>query len=189
MMSKVKLGAMAPKMVLPVVVMGANVEGRPNYCTVAWVTMIDDDPPALGLVLGKGRRTMEGARENGTFSVNVPGTASAAAVDHCGLVSAHKHDKSDAFTAFYGILGTAPMAAECPMNVECRLRQVVEFEGTDLVIGDVVEVHVDEDCMVNGRPDTEKIDPLLYEMLGGPYRSLGVKVADAFKVGKGFRKG
>ena len=187
-MDKVKLGAKPPQLVLPVVVMGANVEGKPNYCTVAWVTIIDDEPPAVGLVLGKGRRTMDGARENGTFSVNVPGTASVAAVDYCGLVSGRKHDKSEAFTPFYGALGTAPMARECPMNAECRLRQVVEFEGTDLVIGEVVELHVDEDCLVDGKPDARRIDPLLYVMLGGPYHSMGDKVADAFKVGKDFRK-
>ena len=186
-MDKMKLGAKPPQLVLPVVVMGANLEGKPNYCTVAWVTIIDDDPPAIGLVLGKGRRTMDGARENGTFSVNVPGTASAAAVDHCGLVSGHKQDKSEAFTAFYGVLGTAPMAKECPMNAECRLRNIVEFEGTNLVVGDVVELYVDRDCLVDGKPDARKIDPLLYVMLGGPYLSMGDKVADAFKVGKDFQ--
>lgn len=188
-MDKVRLGAKVPQMVLPIVVMGANVEGKPNYCTVAWATMIDDEPPTLGLVLGKGRRTMDGARENGTFSVNIPGTALAAAVDHCGLVSGHKRDKSEVFTPFYGTLGTAPMARECPVNAECRLRQVIEFEGTDLVIGDVMDLHVNEDCLVNGRPDARKIDPLLYVMPGGPYHAMGEKVADAFKVGKDYQKG
>lgn len=187
-MSKVTLGPSAPKMVLPVVVMGANVAGRPNYCTVAWVTVIDDEPPAIGLVLGKGRRTMEGARENGTFSVNVPNRKVVAEVDHCGLVSGRKEDKSAVFTPFYGPLGTAPMAEECPLNIECRLRQVVEFEGTDLVVGDISEVYVDGECMEGGRPDLRKLDPLLYGMLGGPYLALGEKVADAFKVGKDLRK-
>jgi flavin reductase (DIM6/NTAB) family NADH-FMN oxidoreductase RutF len=28
--------------------LGANVEGKPNYCTIAWFTMIDDEPPTIG---------------------------------------------------------------------------------------------------------------------------------------------
>jgi len=187
-MSKVKLGPSAPKLVMPVVVMGANVGGRPNYCTVAWVTLIDDEPPVIGLTLGKGRRTMEGARENGTFTVNVPNRKAVAEVDHCGLVSGHKEDKSSVFTSFYGALGNAPMAEECPLNMECRLRQVVEFDATDLVVGDITEVYVDGECLEGGRPDLRKLDPLLYAMLGGPYLAVGEKVADAFKVGKGYRK-
>ncbi|NLK26339.1 MAG: flavin reductase family protein [Euryarchaeota archaeon] len=173
---------------MPVVVMGANVKGRPNYCTVAWATMIDDEPPVIGLVLGKGRKTMEGVLENETFSVNVPDCQLAPEVDHCGLVSGRKEDKSEVFSPFYGSLGTAPMARECPVNIECRLKEVVELEATDLVMGDIMEVYVNGDCMEGNRPDILRLDPLLYAMPGGPYFALGDKVADAFKVGKGYKK-
>jgi len=187
-MSKVALGPRAPNLMMPIVVMGSNAGGRPNYCTVAWANIIDDEPPLIGLSLGKDRKTMDGARENGTFSVNVPSRRLAAAVDHCGLVSGRKVDKSEVFTSFYGSLGTAPMAEECPLNMECRLDRVVEFGGTDLVVGEVVEMYADGQCVKGDRIDSAKSDPLLYAMGEATYYALGDKVADAFKVGKNYRK-
>ncbi|NLI73660.1 MAG: flavin reductase family protein [Euryarchaeota archaeon] len=187
-MEKIKLGPKLPRFVLPIVAMGANVGGKPNYCAVAWVTVIGNDPPMLGLVLGKGRKTMEGARENGTFSINLPGTTSAMALDYCGLVSGHERDKSEIFTSFYGTLGSAPMAEECPLSAECSLHKIVDFGNTEMIVGEVKESYVDENCIVDGNPDIKKLDPLIYAMLGGPYYSVGNKIADAYKIGKDFRK-
>jgi hypothetical protein len=42
--------------------------------------------------------------------------------------------------------------------------------------------------MIKGKVDPSKIDPLLLWMPEGPYLSLGEKVADAYKVGKEYRK-
>ena len=65
--------------------------------------------------------TTKGIVENGTYSVNVPSTRLLSLADYCGLVSGHRVDKSRLFETFYGELGTAPMAAECPVNLECRV--------------------------------------------------------------------
>lgn len=182
-MSKVSLGRKVPRMVSPVVLMGSMVGGRPNFCTVAWATMIDDEPPMIGLILGKKRRTMDGVRETGVFSVNLPSSKMAVPTDFCGLVSGYDEDKSEVFTITPGPLG-APLIDECPLSMECRFKQVVEFEGTDLVVGEITDVQVSEDCMSGGKVDIEKIDPLLYAMPGGPYLSIGGMVAEAFKVGR-----
>ena len=187
-MGKLRLGKRVPSLVLPVCIVGSNVEGKANFCTIAWFTMIEDEPPTIGLLLGKQRRTMDGIKENGTFSVNLPSTALAAETDYVGLHSGRKTDKSDVFQIYYGDLGTAPLIQECPMSLECKLKDIIEFEGTDLLVGEVVEVHVDEDCMTNGKPDIDKIDPLLYSMPGGPYVGKGEKVADAFKIGRTLKR-
>lgn len=186
-MSKVTLGKKMPPLAMPICLVGANVGGKPNFCTIAWSTMIDDEPPLIGLVMAKARRTKDGIVENKTFSVSVPSTAMAAAADHCGLVSGYDTDKSDVFGVFYGELGTAPLIEESPVSMECRLYKVVEFETTDLVVGEVVQIHADASVIVGGKVDYGKLDPLLYAS-GSAYYSLGEKKADAFKVGKTFRK-
>jgi flavin reductase (DIM6/NTAB) family NADH-FMN oxidoreductase RutF len=177
-----------PSLTLPVCILGSNYEGKANFCTVAWFTMIDDEPPTIGLLLGKKRRTVDGIKQNRTFSVNLPSTKLAAKTDFVGLYSGYNEDKSEVFRVSYGELGNAPLVDECPMSLECKLKDIIEFEGTDLLVGEVVEVHVDEDCMTNGKPDIDKIDPLLYSMPGGPYVGKGEKVADAFKIGRTLKR-
>ncbi|WP_201798874.1 flavin reductase family protein [Methanomassiliicoccus luminyensis] len=186
-MRKITLGKKMPPLAMPICLVGANVGGKPNFCTIAWFTMIDDEPPMIGLVMAKERRTKDGIMENRTFSVNLPSTAMAAATDHCGLVSGRDVDKSDVFKVFYGELGSAPLIEESPVSMECRLSNVVEFETTDLMVGEVVQVHVDASVVPGGKIDYAMLDPLLYAS-GSAYHSLGEKKADAFKVGRNYRK-
>jgi flavin reductase (DIM6/NTAB) family NADH-FMN oxidoreductase RutF len=183
---KVQLGKRAPPMAMPVCLIGAMVKGRANFCAVAWFTVLDDEPPAIAVVLGKDRATMEGIEDNGTFSVNIPTGSNVSAVDYCGINSGHEVDKSEVFSVSFGTLGTAPLADECPVSAECRLSKVIEFPGTDMVIGEVVQLHVDRGLLEDGKVDVESLRPLLYSFPGGPYLSIGPSVAEAFKVGKTF---
>jgi len=176
-----------PPLALPNCLLGANVEGKPNYCTIAWFTMIDDEPPKMAVVMGKDRRTKDGILENRTFSINLPDAGAAAATDFCGLVSGRQEDKSRVFDVFFGKTLTAPMARECPVNVELTLDEVIELEGTDIVIGEVEEVYVDEGRMTAGRPDMDKLQLLMYLSSGASYFTKGPTVAEAFRVGKEFR--
>jgi flavin reductase (DIM6/NTAB) family NADH-FMN oxidoreductase RutF len=166
---------------------GAKVDGRPNFCAIAWFTMIDDEPPTIGMVMGKKRKTKDGILENRTFSINIPDSKLAVETDWCGLNTGYKVDKSGVFEVSYGALGSAPLIDSCPISLECKLSRVIELESVDLVIGEIEEVHMDESCMTGGKPDPSKMDPLLLLMPDGPYFSLGQKVADAYKVGKGFK--
>lgn len=185
-MEKVEIGKHAPPIAMPVCLVGANIKGRANFCAVAWITILDDDPPMVAVVLGKDRATKDGIEESGTFSINIPSEFNVAAVDYCGLNSGRNVDKSKVFGVSYGTLKTAPMADECPVSAECKLAQIIEFPGTDLVIGEVVQVHVDRSIVSDGKVDVESMRPLLYSFPGGPYLSIGPAVAEAFKVGKTF---
>jgi flavin reductase (DIM6/NTAB) family NADH-FMN oxidoreductase RutF len=185
-MNKVQIGNRAPPMAMPVCLVGANVKGRANFCAVSWFTILNDEPPMIAVVLGKGRATMDGIKENGNFSVNIPNEFNVAAVDYCGINSGHDVDKSKVFGVSYGSLKTVPMADDCPLSAECKLAQVLEFPGVDLVVGEVVQVHVDKTLMIDGAVDVEGMKPLLYSFPGGPYLSIGPMVAEAFKVGKTF---
>lgn len=177
-----------PPIALPICLLGANVEGKPNYCTIAWFTMMDDEPPTIGLVTGKARRTKDGILENRTFSVNLPSADMAVPVDYVGITSGRQEDKSGVFRSFYGKLKTAPMVEECPLTMECELKRVVEFEGTDLIIGEIVEVHADERAYHGNEPDPIVLDPLMYLSSAATYHRLGERVSDAFKAGKSYRK-
>jgi flavin reductase (DIM6/NTAB) family NADH-FMN oxidoreductase RutF len=187
-MTKITRGKVMPPIAFPICLLGANVEGKPNYCTIAWFTMIDDEPPTIGLVTGKDRRTKDGIVENRTFSVSLPSADMAVPVDYVGITSGRKEDKSGVFRSFYGKLKTAPMAEECPVTMECELKRIVEMEGTDLMIGEIVEVYADGTAYHGSEPDAIVLDPLMYLSSGAAYHRLGGRVADAFKAGRAYRK-
>ena len=46
-MSKIKTGRFIPLPVAPIVVLGANVDGRPNYTTIGFVSGVNAEPPVL----------------------------------------------------------------------------------------------------------------------------------------------
>ena len=189
-MKKVRLGAGTYLIPMPVVLVGALVDGRPNFLTIAYCGVVSYKPPMIEVGLRKGRYTSAGIRENGTFSVNIPSEELIEATDYCGIVSGSKIDKSKLFEVFYGELETAPMISECPLNLECRLVQVLDLGGThEVFIGEIVETHAGVEYVDGGRPDTESIKPFVFSASDDSYWGLGEKLAEAFKVGKGFTNG
>jgi flavin reductase (DIM6/NTAB) family NADH-FMN oxidoreductase RutF len=111
--------------------------------------------------------------------------------DYCGIVSGEKEDKvaACAFKVFYGILKTAPMIEQCPVNLECKVMHTLHLGSHALVIGQIEEVHVSEDCLTGGEPDVLKINPFMY-CTGAEktYYGFGQRLAEAFSVGLEIKK-
>lgn len=187
-MEKIKTGWKLPPLLLPVALMGANVSGKPNFFTIVWFNMLQDDPPLLVAGMGRTHYTRRGIDENRTFSVNIPSSKMAEIVDYCGLYSGSNVDKSCLFDVFYGELETAPMVKECAFNIECRLVDSKAFDTMELIIGEIVEVYCEENYISADKPDYRKIDPMLFFMPEGPYIAAGDVIAEAFEAGKDFIK-
>ncbi|WP_440949770.1 flavin reductase family protein [Methanosphaerula subterraneus] len=185
-MDKITLGPMPYMSVMPTLLVGANVKGTPNYMVAAWATVACMAPPMVCVAINKGRYTAQGIEENGTFSLNVPSARQVVETDHCGLVSGAKEDKSGVFTSFYGKLETAPLAEECPVNIECRVFQSVDVGSHLLIIGEVVEIHADRSCVTDGKPDIARINPIIYAQ--ATYFDVGNQVDRAFSAGLKYRK-
>ena len=173
---------------MPVSLVGANVGGKPNFLAVAWFTRVNYQPPMIALALGAGHHTPKGIRENGTFSVCIPGADLVEKTDYCGLVSGKRVDKSEVFRVFYGELGTAPMIDECPLCAECSVAQIIELPSNHLFIGEIKAVHSEERCLTDGKPDSAKIAPFALTMPDNGYWSLGQRFAKAWSVGQGRKK-
>jgi flavin reductase (DIM6/NTAB) family NADH-FMN oxidoreductase RutF len=183
---KTKLGALNALYPMPTTLVGATVNGRPNFITIAHVGIMDLGSVSLGM--GKIHYTNAGIKENGTFSVNLPSVDLVKETDYCGLVTGKKTDKAALFDVFYGTLETAPMIAQCPLNMECRLIQTVDFPKHDIFIGEVVETHCDESCLTDGVVDVSKIRPILFVMNDKSYWELGKRFARAWHVGKALKQ-
>jgi flavin reductase (DIM6/NTAB) family NADH-FMN oxidoreductase RutF len=182
---KVSLGVRNCLYPMPTTLVGANVAGRPAFITIAHVGILDYTTISLGM--NKAHYTNAGIRECGTFSVNIPSQEMLKVTDYCGLVSGRKVDKGALFTVFYGSLGTAPMIQECPINMECRLLQIVDRPSHDIFIGEIVESHGDEAVLSEGVVDFAKVQPFLFAMNDKSYWRLGERLGRAWSVGKDYR--
>lgn len=181
---KKKIGPATFLYPMPAVLIGALVDGRPNFMTAAWCGVACSVPPCISVAVQPVRHTFKGIKENMTFSVNVPSAGMAKEVDFCGIYSGAKEDKSKIFNLFYGSIETAPLIEECPINLECRVARDLELGSHILFIGEVVETHVSESCLTDGKINTESVDPLTFTFPTRRYHRLGEAVAKAFSIGK-----
>jgi len=186
-MTKVDIGRNISLYPMPVTLIGANVRGKPNFMAAAWITRANASPPMLAVSLNKPRLTAEGIRENRTFSVNFPDTKLVEETDFCGLQSGRDVDKSKIFEIFYGRLKNAPMIQECPLSIECELKEVVSLPTNDLFIGEIVGAFSEERYYSEGKLDARKLDPLLLTMPDNSYWSLGEYIGKAWSMGEGWK--
>src|SRR4030066_1890171 len=156
---KVKLGIKNCLYPMPTTLIGALVNGKPNYVTIAHVGIMDLTSVSLGM--NKSHYTNQGIKENKTFSVNIPSTKLVKETDYCGLTSGKNEDKAALFKTFYGILKTAPMIEQCTVHMECELIKTVDFPNPDIFIGRIVETYCDESAQTVGVVDFGKVQPIL----------------------------
>ncbi len=183
---KKDLGAKNCLYPLPTILVGANIDGKPNYITIAHVGIMDMASVSLGM--GKVHYTNAGIKQNQTFSVNMPSVDMVKETDYCGLFSGKNTDKSTLFETFYGKLKTAPMIKSCPVNMECKLIKTVDFPRHDIFIGEVVATYCDEENLTDGIVDFAKVRPIMFVMNDTGYWKLGERFADAWSVGKALKK-
>ncbi len=192
-MKKNKIPPRAYLFPMPVVLIGANVNGRPSFETLAYVGIVEHDPPLISIASWVTHYTNIGIKENGTFSVNTPSEDLAELIDYCGIVSGKEIDKSEVFDVFYGDLKTAPMASLSPLNLECeviktfKISELVEVEGGhEIFIGKIVSAYADEKYLTEEIPDISKFKTYTYTL--NNYWKVGEKLASAFEIGKKYIK-
>ncbi len=184
-MDKVTMGPKTLMYPMPAVLIGADVGGKPNYMVAAWCGIACMVPPMVAVAINHARHTLKGITGNKAFSVNVPSVKRVIETDHCGLVTGARADKSKVFESFYGKL-KAPMAGECPVNLECRLFNTMDCGSHVLVVGEIVETYADREVVSGTAPEIKRVDPLIYS--DGKYYKVGDFLADAFSAGKAYKK-
>jgi flavin reductase (DIM6/NTAB) family NADH-FMN oxidoreductase RutF len=187
----VELGKGPPAMLSAslTVMVGTLVDGGPDFVTVAAIGVAASNPPALSIALQPHRYSLKGIRQNMTFSVNVPSVDLVKETDYCGIASGSKTDKvKDCnFKVFYGKVKTAPLIEQCPINHACEVIQEINLGSHCFLIGRIVETHLTEECLTEGRLDATKIKPFFFG--SRKYFSLGGFIAEPFKVGNEVKPG
>ena len=186
-MAKIKLEPKAGHLPIlgfyPTIIIGANVDGKPDFTTVAWTGVAASVPPSITIALQHQRYSLKGVRQNMTFSVNIPSADLVKETDYCGLASGAKIDKAEdcRFTVFYGKVKSAPFIEQCPINHACEVVQILNLGSHELIVGKIVESHLSEECLVNGMLDPAKVKPFVFTGFG--YYTIGEHIGDAFRCG------
>lgn len=188
-MEKINIGTQGYPTPMPLTILGTHLDGRPNYMTLGWVSRVNFKPPLIGIGVNKANETHRAILETGEFSLNFPSADMVGIADAVGLASGRKVDKSHCFKAYYGTLKAAPLIEECPLSMECRLYQTIEFPTNFLFIGEIVGTWSEARFMTDGMPDTDKIRPMVLAMPENRYRTVGNVIGKAWGDGKEIRKG
>lgn len=169
---------------LPIVLVGANVDDKPNFLAVGACGIANAEPPMISVAIRHNRYTDKGIRQNMTFSVNLPSRDMIAETDYCGIVSGSRVDKAEVcqFKIFYGKLKNAPLIEQYPVNLECEVVHILDLGSHSLVIGRVAESHTSDSCLTDGKPDIDKIQPIAWAK--NRYYALGEVVAKSHSVGQ-----
>jgi flavin reductase (DIM6/NTAB) family NADH-FMN oxidoreductase RutF len=179
---KEKLGAVNALYPTPTVLVGATVNGKPNFITIAHIGIMTHNHISLGM--GKPHYTNTGIKENKTFSVCLPSEDLVIETDYCGIMTGKKTDKAVLFDIFYGELKTAPMIQQCKVCMECRLDRTIDFPTHDVFVGEIVQTFADESVLSDKKIDVSKLKPLLFDMSSKKYWSLGGEIAQCWNIGK-----
>ena len=160
---------------LPAVMVSlTDKEGNSNIITLAWAGTICTNPPMLSVSIRHERYSYKIIKETGEFVVNPTTKELAYATDYCGVKSGKDVDK-------FGKMRLTKLAsekinsvaiAESPVNIECKVRQIMELGSHSLFIADVVNVRVDSRYIdEKGRFNLAKSELIAYSH--GRYYELG----------------
>ena len=192
MKTKIKLGARPYIYPMPTAIVGAIVDGAPNFFTLSYIGIVQHKPPMLSITLFKNNYSIKGIKEAKTFSVNIPNTRMLKKTDFLGMNSGEKIDKASLFKVFYGDLKTAPMISEAPLNLECRLVEIIDLKNdNEIFIGEITETYSEKKFIRKGYPYMKKLDPILFSINSNSYYNIGKRIGWAWHAGrniKGFKK-
>ena len=163
---------------LPTVMVSCGREGEtPNIITVAWAGNICSSPAMLSISVRKERYSYDIIKETGEFVVNLTSKKLVRATDWCGVRSGRDFDKFKEMnlTPSKSQKISAPGIAESPVNIECKVKQVIDLGTHDLFIAEVMCVTVDDKLLdEKGRLDLGKAKLVAYSH--GEYFMLGEKL-------------
>ena len=165
-----------------------DVDGKPNVMNAAWGGICSSDPLSLTVSVRPERWTHDALLARKAFTVCIATESMAVAADYVGIASGRRCDKFPiaGFTPVRAEKIDAPYIAECPVVLECSLSQTVRLGVHTMMIGAILDVKADEDCLdaSGGFPDIFKVAPLIFDSGSRCYYSIGQRVGSAFSMGK-----
>lgn len=146
-----------------------------NICTVAWTGTICTNPAMCYISLRPERLSYSLIRQSMEFVINLTTVAMARATDWCGVRSGRDFKKFEEMnlTPMKASVVSSPIIVESPLNIECRVKEILSLGSHDMFISEVVNVKADAQYLnkITGKFELFRANPLVY--LHGGYYGLG----------------
>lgn len=151
---------------LPVVMISCKRENeKPNIITVAWTGTVCTNPAMVYISVRKERYSYDIIKQSEEFVINLGTEELTRAVDFCGVRSGRDIDKFEEMklTPIQGNHISAPLIKESPVNIECKLKQIIPLGSHDMFLAEVLGVHVDTKYLnEKGKFELSKSNPIVY---------------------------
>ena len=160
----------------PVMVSCGNMKNS-NILTIAWTGILCTDPATTYISIRKERYSYDIIKNSGEFVINLASSNIAKYVDFCGVRSGKNIDKFKEcnLTKEKAFHVNCPVIKECPINIECKVKEIKELGTHDMFIAEILSVNVDDKYLDStGRFDMESCDLIAYSH--GQYYKLGDKL-------------
>lgn len=132
---------------LPVVLVSCgDIDGKYNVMTAGWTGTICSDPPMCYVSIRKERFSYGIIEQHKEFVINLTTEALARATDWCGVKSGRDSDKFHDMhlTPERGQVVKAPLIAESPLSLECKVVDMRDLGSHTMFVAEVVAVDADE---------------------------------------------
>ena len=148
-----------------VLITSKNKEEKVNVFTVGWIGTACTRPPMISVAIRPERLSYEYIKENGEFVVNLPSKNMVREVDLCGVKSGRTLDKIKELNLSLGESEniSVPYLDDCPVALECRVKNIIPLGSHDLFLAEVLSVHVEESLIdEKGKIHFEKANLICY---------------------------
>jgi flavin reductase (DIM6/NTAB) family NADH-FMN oxidoreductase RutF len=139
---------------VPVLLVSSGTEdGRTNIMTAGWTGTVCTKPPMTYVSIRPSRVSYDMIRQSGEFVLNLNTQKLATAADQCGVISARECPDKWAMTGLTrgkaSHLQFAPIIMESPLNIECKLKDIIPLGCHHMFLGDVVGIDASEEYVGN----------------------------------------
>ncbi len=148
-----------------VLITSSNKDSLCNVFTVGWVGIACTRPPMVSIAIRPERLSYEYIKATKNFVINIPTIDMAKKVDFCGVRSGRDINKIEAmdFTIEKSKKVSAPSLKECPINIECEIKQIIPLGSHDLFLAQILSSSVEENLIdKNGKIHFEKANLMCY---------------------------
>ena len=152
---------------VPVVLISCGVGDNANLLTLNRIASCNAEPPMISISVRPGRASHQLIEKHDEFVVNIPSPELELVTDFVGSTTSRKINKwrETGLTPVPAVEVRAPLVAECPVNIECRVQQKIKLPSHTLFLAEVVALHA-EKYILNARQEVD-----IELVLGLHYRS------------------
>ncbi len=162
---------------VPCVMVSCGTLEKANIMTVAWTGITCTKPAKTYISVRKSRYSYDIIKNSREFVINLTNMDLARSADFCGVRSGREVDKFKAcsLTPEKGSVVSAPLIAQSPVSIECRVSDIIELGSHDMFLADIVAVNVQEELVRgDGKLALEKAELIAYSH--GDYYTLGKRL-------------